>query len=209
MVKLVAITPEAENLISYCARVSNPSNQDNYDTAPKLLSFCIKHGHWSVFEMANMVLEIKTGRDVAPQILRHRSFSFQEFSQRYAQATTYVERDARKQDLKNRQNSTDDLSEETKQLFKEYQYALWDSSHKMYEYFLSLGVAKECARALLPLNTETTMYMNGSIRSWIHYINLRADVATQKEHREIAEAAKKIFCEQLPNIAAALGWNNV
>jgi thymidylate synthase (FAD) len=206
MVKLIAITPDAENIISYCARVSNPANQDNYDTAPKLLAYCIKHGHWSVFEMANMVLEIKTGRDIAPQILRHRSFSFQEFSQRYAQANTYVEREARRQDLKNRQNSTADFDEETKKWFHAAQSFTWNNCYAMYEIALEKGIAKECARSLLPLNTETTMYMNGTIRSWIHYINLRADAATQKEHREIAEAAKKIFSEQLPNVAKALGW---
>lgn len=205
-VKLVSITPEAENIISYCARVSNPANQDNYDTAAKLLAYCIKHGHWSVFEMSNMVLEIKTGRDVAPQILRHRSFSFQEFSQRYAQADSYVEREARKQDLKNRQNSTDDLDLSVKHWFKMAQNNIWSIAYASYDNALEMGIAKECARALLPLNTETTMYMNGTIRSWIHYINLRTDKATQLEHREIAEGCKKIFSEQLPNIAKALGW---
>lgn len=206
-VKLISITPDAENTISYCARVSNPSNQDKYDTAPKLLNYCIKHSHWSVFEMANLVLEIETGRDIAPQILRHRSFSFQEFSQRYAVADLgYEAREARSQDPKNRQKSNDDLSEVKKKWFESKQQEIWEQCSKAYETALVMGIAKECARSLLPLNTTTRLYMNGSIRSWIHYINIRADQATQAEHREIAEAAKKIFVEQLPNIAKALGW---
>jgi thymidylate synthase (FAD) len=204
MVKLVAITPEAEDLIGYCARVSAPENQGK--DASKLLAYCVKHGHWSVFEMANMVLEIETGRDVAPQILRHRSFSFQEFSQRYSKADTFVEREARRQDVKNRQNSIDDISEEDKEWFKKAQNIIWHNAYLFYEESLNKGIAKECARSLLPLNTKTRIYMNGTVRSWIHYINLRADAATQKEHREIAEAAKKIFCEQMPVIAKALGW---
>jgi thymidylate synthase (FAD) len=209
MTKLVAITPDAEKIISYCARVSNPANQENYNTASKLLAYCIKNGHWSVFEMANMVIEIKTGRDIAPQILRHRSFSFQEFSQRYAAANSYIERQARRQDLKNRQNSLDDLSSETKAWFKEKQQLTWDAQYEAYEEALEKGIAKECARSLLPLNTETTMYMNGTIRSWIHYIELRSDIATQLEHREIAEGCKAVFCKELPNVAAALGWIDV
>jgi thymidylate synthase (FAD) len=204
MVKLIAITPSAEELVGYCARVSAPENQGK--DASKLLAYCVKHGHWSIFEMANMVLEIETGRDVAPQILRHRSFSFQEFSQRYSKADTYVERQARRQDLKNRQNSIDDISTDDQIWFRNVQEDIWNQSYTAYTQALDRGIAKECARSLLPLNTKTRIYMNGSIRSWIHYINLRTDKSTQLEHREIAEAAKQIFCEQMPTIAQALGW---
>lgn len=203
-VKLVSITPEVENTISYCARVSNPKNQDNYDTAPKLLKYCIKNGHWSPFELGNMVVEIVTGRDVAPQILRHRSFSFQEFSQRYAQATGFVKRFARRQDLKNRQNSTDDISENDKLWFEVAQDAVWQKSYSLYEEAISKGIAKECARALLPLNTQTTLYMNGTIRSWIHYCVLRCDKATQIEHREIANQCYNLLKQHVPNICEAL-----
>lgn len=204
-VELVSITPEAENIISYCARVSNPSNQENYNTAPKLLAHCIKNNHWSIFEMANVALEIETGRDIAPQLLRHKSFSFQEFSLRYTTADLgYQQREARRQDTKNRQNSIDDLPEETKQLFREYQHSLWDSSNKMYEYFLSLNVAKECARAILPLNTTTRLYVNGNIRSWITYCLVRCEKSTQLEHREIANECWKILRAQLPIITKAV-----
>ena len=195
-----------EEIMVYCARVSNPKNQDNTDTAPKLLAYCIKNNHWSIFEMANMCLEIKTSRAIAPQILRHRSFSFQEFSQRYAQATEFITYEARRQDLKNRQNSIADFPPDVQEWFSNAQNKVQKESHALYEEALSKGIAKECARFLLPLNTQTTLYMNGSIRSWIHYITIRSDVSTQKEHREIALAAKKIFCEQFPNIARALEW---
>lgn len=204
MVKLVGITENAENIISYCARVSNPANQDNYDTAPKLLAYLIKHKHWSPFEMANMVLEIETGRDVAPQILRHRSFSFQEFSQRYAEAMEFVPREARRQDLKNRQNSTDDLPEHIKEWFKTSQEWIWKSAKLLYDEAIQSGVAKECARALLPLNTSTRIYMNGSVRSWITYFLSRLDKSTQKEHRDIARECYLIFKEQLPNVSKTL-----
>ncbi len=205
MVKHVHSTVDAEKLISYCARVSNPKNQDN-ENYEKLLSYCIKHGHWSVFEMASMCLEITTTRAIAPQILRHRSFSFQEFSQRYAEAPGVQYQEARSQDLKNRQNSVDDLTSTTKDFFKLAQEELWNRSHELYNKALELGIAKESARFLLPLNTETKLYMHGTIRSWIHYINLRADVATQLEHRVIAQECKRIFSEQFPTVAKALGY---
>lgn len=204
-VKLISITPDAEKTMGYIARVSNPANQDNPEVA-KLLSYCIKHQHWSVFEQAFMTLEITTGRDISPQILRHRSFTFQEFSQRYAAATEYVERMPRRQDTKNRQNSIDDISEDVKVWFKEIQKKLAADAFTAYQEALDHGIAKECARALLPAATKTTLYMSGNVRNWIHYIQLRSDVATQLEHREIALAAKAIFIEQLPIVAKALGW---
>src|SRR6266853_1980806 len=199
-VKLISITPEAEKIMGYIARVSNPANQDNPEVA-KLLSYCIKHQHWSVFEQAFMTLEITTGRDVSPQILRHRTFTFQEFSQRYAAASEYVKRTPRRQDTKNRQNSLDDLPEADKTWFEAAQELVWAESFRLYNEALKRGIAKECARALLPSATKTTLYMSGTIRSWIHYIQLRTDVATQLEHREIAEGCKKIFVEQLPLVS--------
>jgi thymidylate synthase (FAD) len=205
MVKLISITPDAEKTMAFIARVSNPANQDNPEVA-KLLGYCIKHQHWSVFEQAFMTLEITTGRDISPQILRHRSFTFQEFSQRYAAATEYVPREPRRQDVKNRQNSLDDLSEEDKRWFRGIQATLAQDAFQVYEEALKRGIAKECARALLPAATKTTIYMSGNIRNWIHYIQLRSDVATQLEHREIAIAAKAVFVEQLPIVAKALGW---
>lgn len=213
-VKLVSITQGVgelkmpEELITYCARVSNPKNQANIATAPRLLAFCIKNRHWSPFEMANMCLEIKTSRAIAQQILRHRSFSFQEFSQRYSKATEFVSYDARRQDEKNRQNSIDDMSEADKKWFLDAQKKVQEEGYKLYEEALGKGIAKECARFLLPLNTRTTIYMNGSVRSWIHYIQIRAEEGTQKEHREIAEEAKKIFVQNFPNISDALGWKS-
>ncbi|MFH0927229.1 MAG: FAD-dependent thymidylate synthase [Candidatus Micrarchaeota archaeon] len=195
-----------EEIITYCARVSNPKNQENTGTAPKLLAFCIRNGHWSIFEMADMCLEIKTSRAIAQQILRHRSFSFQEFSQRYAVATEFITYEARRQDLKNRQNSIDDLPADVQEWFLQAQKKVQEESHGLYEQALQKGIAKECARFLLPLNTQTTLYMKGSARSWIHYIKVRADESTQKEHREIALAAREIFCENFPSIAAALEW---
>lgn len=209
MVKLITITPEAEKLIAYVARVSNPSNQDNYDTAPKLLAYLIKHSHWSPFEHASLTLEIKTSRGIAAQILRHRSFTFQEFSMRYAAIgeESFVYQDARKQDLKNRQNSTDDLDDYTKQWFQDAQWAVNGYCYSLYEKALEKGIAKECARNLLPLSTETTIYMTGSVRSWIHYIQLRSANGTQKEHADIALEAKQIFVEQMPDIGKALGWS--
>lgn len=206
--KLISITPESEKIIAYCARVSNPANQDNPEVA-KLLSYCIKHGHWSIFEMANMCVEITTSRAIAAQILRHKSFSFQEFSQRYAEVGEPPEAviyQARRQDLKNRQNSIDDMSEDDKIWFKNAQEDVAEFAYQRYKLALRKGIAKEQARFLLPLSTETKLYMNGSVRSWIHYLQLRTDKATQLEHREIAEGIKAIFCEQLPTIAKALDW---
>ncbi len=194
-----------EGLIAYCARVSSP-NQENPNYA-KLLQFCIREGHWSVFEMVDMTLEITTTRAIAPQILRHRSFSFQEFSQRYAKASAYETYEARRQDHKNRQNSLDDFDEATKQWFRDVQQEVWEHSYKRYEEAIERGIAKESARALLPLNTVTRMYMKGSVRSWIHYFQIRCDAATQKEHRDIACAARDIFVQHFPTVAEALSWN--
>jgi thymidylate synthase (FAD) len=205
-IKLISLTPKAEDTMAYCARVSNPKNQDNPDFS-KLLAYCIKHGHWSVFEQANMVVEINTSRAIAAQILRHKSFNFQEFSQRYSTVNSFIEYEARRQDEKNRQNSIDDLPEDTKEWFKKSQKDVWDLAYSKYEEALSKGIAKECARFLLPLNSETRLYMNGTIRSYIHYIQLRTHESTQLEHRIIAEEIKKVFIENLPIVAKALGWN--
>lgn len=210
-VNLVSITTDAEKLISYCARVSNPSNQNNDDYA-KLLRYCILHGHWSIFEMANMVLEIETTRGIAAQILRHRSFSFQEFSQRYADASFLAESidipELRTQDPKNRQNSIDDLNEYKEAIYNQNMRELFAKSKALYDMMIRDGVAKECARFVLPLATPTRMYMNGTIRSWIHYINLRESNGTQKEHMDVANQCKDIFTKQLPTISEALGWND-
>ncbi len=196
------MTPEG--LIAYCARVSSP-NQENPDYA-KLLRFCIREKHWSIFEMVDMTVEITTTRAIAPQILRHRSFSFQEFSQRYAKAVGYETYQARRQDAKNRQNSLEDVDEETKAWFKSAQEEVAALAFKRYEEALEKGIAKECARVLLPLSTETRLYMKGSVRSWIHYLQVRCDPATQKEHRDIANAIREIFIEQFPTVAEALEW---
>ena len=207
-VKLVTVTPDAEKLMAYIARVSNPSNQDNEKYAG-LLKYCIKHNHWSVFEQSSMSVEIETTRAIAAQILRHRSFTFQEFSQRYAASTALGDiplPELRRQDLKNRQNSTDDLDP-----FVVQDYELKIKKHfvdavKLYDEMLEAGVAKECARMVLPLATPTRIYMTGSCRSWIHYINLRSAHGTQKEHMVIAEACRKVFTEQFPAVSEALGW---
>lgn len=204
-VKLVHLTPSAEQHIAYCARVSNPNNQDNPEYS-KLLNYCIKNKHWSPFEMANMCLEITTSRAISPQILRHRSFTFQEFSQRYAEVTKFEAYEARAQDLKNRQNSLNNLPEETKEWFSNILAIIQDEAYSLYEVALEIGIAKECARMLLPLSTQTTLYMNGTLRSWIHYIELRTDPSTQLEHREIALECKRIFKEQFPIIAESLNW---
>ena len=207
-VKLISITPDAEQTMAYIARVSNPSNQDN-DKYSGLLKYCIKHNHWSVFEQSSMTLEIETTRAIAAQILRHRSFTYQEFSQRYASSTTLGDIDLpelRRQDLKNRQNSTNDLEPELIEKFEKQMITLFSSSKALYEQMLSQGVAKECARMVLPLCTPTRIYMTGSCRSWIHYINLRSAHGTQKEHMEIAEACRKIFTEQFPAVSEALEW---
>ena len=203
--KLQSITPNAEDQIAYMARVSNPKNQENYDTAPRLLRYCITNGHWSPFEMANMVVEVNTTRAVAPQILRHRSFSFQEFSQRYAEVTLRPELpEMRRQDTKNRQNSTDDLGDDLTKQCDVISAKAMVTAVRAYQDLLDLGVAKECAREVLPLATPTRLFMNGTIRSWLHYVNLRCGNGTQKEHRIIAEDVRKIMQEQLPSVAYAM-----
>ena len=207
-VKLVSITPDAEKTMAYIARVSNPSNQDNEKYAG-LLKYCIKHNHWSVFEQSTMTLEIETTRAIAAQILRHRSFTFQEFSQRYASSTSLGKielPELRKQDLNNRQNSTDDLAPDMVVKFHMQMETLFSSSKALYEQMLSQGVAKECARMVLTLCTPTRIYMNGSCSSWIHYINLRSAHGTQKEHMQIAEACREVFNTEYPTVAEALGW---
>ena len=207
-VKLVSITPDAEKTMAYIARVSNPSNQDN-EKYTGLLKYCIKHNHWSVFEQSTMTLEIETTRAIAAQILRHRSFTFQEFSQRYADSTMLGKipiPDYRRQDTKNRQNSTDDLDPFVKQTIEIETAKLFESAVNLYESMLEKGVAKECARMVLPLCTPTRIYMTGSCRSWIHYINLRSAHGTQKEHMQIAEACQNIFTEQFPSVSEALEW---
>ena len=207
-VKLVSVTPDAEKLMAYVARVSNPSNQDNEKFAG-LLKYCIQHQHWSVFEQSSMTLEIETTRAIAAQILRHRSFTFQEFSQRYAASTALGSIDLpelRKQDLKNRQNSTDDLDPKMVETLNKQMETLFSSSLALYNQMLEDGVAKECARMVLPLATPTRIYMTGSCRSWIHYINLRSAHGTQKEHMVIAEACRKVFTEQFPAVSEALEW---
>ena len=187
-VKLVSITPDAEQTMAYIARVSNPSNQDN-EKYSGLLKYCIKHNHWSVFEQSSMSLEIETSRAIAAQILRHRSFTFQEFSQRYAASTALGDFDLpelRRQDEKNRQNSTNDLEPEKIEKFEKQMITLFSSAKSLYEQMLSQGVAKECARMVLPLCTPTRIYMTGSCRSWVHYINLRSAHGTQKEHMQLS-----------------------
>jgi len=196
--------------MGYVARVSNPNNQDNPKVAG-LLSYCIKHGHWSVFEQAHMTLEINTTRGIAAQILRHRSFTYQEFSQRYADSSMLAEEiplfDLRRQDTKNRQNSIDDVDAFTKQELEIVIQRHFQSAMSIYKQMLDVGIAKECARFVLPLATPTRIYMTGSVRSWIHYIDLRSAHGTQKEHMDIANACKQIFVEQFPVCAEALEWN--
>tara|TARA_S200000501_G_scaffold259586_1_gene243490 strand:- start:4085 stop:4717 length:633 start_codon:yes stop_codon:yes gene_type:complete len=207
-VKLVSITPDAEKTMAHVARVSNPSNQDN-ENYSGLLRYCIKHQHWSVFEQSFMTLEIETTRAIAAQILRHRSFTFQEFSQRYAQSNALGQielPDLRKQDLKNRQNSTDDLDPFVRQKLEAQMITLFSSAQSLYNQMIEEGVAKECARMVLPLCTPTKIYMSGSCRSWVHYINLRSAHGTQKEHMDIAEACRKVFVEQFPTVSEALDW---
>ena len=198
--------PNGQEVTGYITRVSNPNNQLNMDTVPKLLAYCIKHKHWSPFEHAYMTLEIETSRAIAAQILRHRSFTFQEFSQRYSVATEFEIYPARRQDVKNKQNSIDDMSDEDKDWFEKAQQSVIDASDYYYKEALKRGIAKEQARFLLPLSTKTTIYMTGNLRSWIHYIELRTDKSTQLEHREIALECKRIFKEEYPDIAEALGW---
>jgi len=208
-VKLVSVTPDAEQTMAYVARVSNPNNQENPNYA-KLLGYCIKHNHWSVFEQSFMTLEIETTRGLAAQILRHRSFTYQEFSQRYADSSMLADQvpmfDMRRQDTKNRQNSIDDIDPFVKQEFEIKIRRHFDEAMVLYQSMLDSGIAKECARFVLPLATPTRLYMSGSCRSWIHYITLRSANGTQKEHMDIAEACKEIFVEQFPTCAAALEW---
>ena len=211
-VQLVTVTPDAEKTMGYVARVSNPANQENPNVSG-LLKYCAKHQHWSVFEQAFMTLEISTTRAIAQQILRHRSFTYQEFSQRYADSSLLgfekIPLPAlRRQDTKNRQNSIDDLDPFEVQNLELQMQTLFDSSMALYEQMLKRGVAKECARNVLPLCVPTKMYMSGSVRSWIHYISLRSANGTQKEHMDIANACKDIFIEQFPIVAAALEWTD-
>ena len=209
-VKLITVTPDAEQTMGYVARVSNPANQENPNVAG-LLKYCIKHGHWSVFEQAHMTLEINTTRGIAAQILRHRSFTFQEFSQRYADTNLLSYEipvpDLRSQDHKNRQNSVDDISPEKKAILQGQIQKYFTEGLDLYNELLREGVAKECARFVLPLAVPTRIYMTGSVRSWLHYIDLRSAHGTQKEHMDIAEACKKIFSEQFPIVAEAMEWN--
>ena len=205
-VELISVTPDAEKIMAYCARVSSP-NQDKEEIAG-LFRYCIKNGHWSIFEMANLCIEIKTSRAISAQILRHWSFSFQEFSQRYAAVDDsgveiYA---ARRQDNKNRQNSIADLPDNIVKEWEQRQLKNWRDSFEHYQWALDNSIAKECARFVLPLSTSTKMYMNGTVRDWIHYINLRAGNGTQKEHMDIANSIKDIFITQFPVIGEAAGW---
>ena len=207
--KLVSVTPNAEENIVYMARVSNPKNQANMETAPRLIKYLLKHKHWSPFEMASMQVEINTTRAVAAQVLRHRSFSFQEFSQRYSSVGDLPSiglPHLRSQDLKNKQASHDNMDPDVVENLNTQIEKLYQSAQNVYDLLLEQGVAKECARSVLPLGTPTRMYMSGSIRSWIHYIEIRAGIETQLEHRLIAEAVKSIFVEQFPSIAEAMEW---
>ena len=208
-VKLITLTPKAEETMGYIARVSNPKNQENPKVAG-LLSYCIKHGHWSVFEQAHMTIEINTTRGLAAQILRHRSFTFQEFSQRYADSSLLGDNiplfEMRRQDEKNRQNSIDDVDPFLIQKYEVKIEKHFKQAMKIYQEMLKDGIAKECARFVLPLATPTRLYMTGSIRSWIHYIDLRASHGTQKEHTEIVNQIKSIFVDELPVVAEALEW---
>jgi thymidylate synthase (FAD) len=194
-------TPNAEAMITAMARVSAPQNQNNMETAPRLLAYLIKHKHWSPFEMANLCVKIRTERDISAQILRHRSFSFQEYSTRYAEAQSYAVPVFRRQDTVNRQNSIDDLSQDMKNQLAAMTEQTLNQCKETYQTMLRLGVAKETARRILPLCTKTTLYMNGTLRSYIHYLELRTDKATQLEHRVIAEGIKQIFREQFPVLA--------
>ena len=208
-VSLVSVSPDAEKHMAYCARVSNPNNQDN-DNYAGLLRYCIKHQHWSIFEQAFMTLEINTTRGLAAQILRHRSFTFQEFSQRYADTnlldTNIPLPELRRQDTKNRQNSIDDIPEDQSKMLLGRIQNYFNEGLDLYNELLREGIAKECARFVLPLATPTRIYMSGSVRSWVHYIDLRSGHGTQKEHMDIANACKTIFTEQFPTVAEALNW---
>ena len=208
-IKLVSVTPDAEQHMAYVARVSNPKNQDN-DKFAGLLKYCIQHGHWSVFEQAFMTVEINTTRGLAAQILRHRSFTYQEFSQRYADSSMLGDEiplpELRRQDDKNRQNSIDDVDPLMRQDFDIKMQRHFVDGMKLYKEMLDAGIAKECARFVLPLATPTRIYMTGSVRSWIHYINLRSAHGTQKEHMNVAEGIRSVFTEQFPTVSEALDW---
>ena len=208
-IKLISVTPDAEKTIAYVARVSNPQNQEN-DKFAGLLTYCIKHGHWSVFEQAFMTVEINTTRGLAAQILRHRSFTYQEFSQRYADVSFIREEiplpELRRQDEKNRQNSIDDIDPKIVEKYNIEMRKHFDQGIDLYKKMLRDGIAKECARFVLPLATPTRLYMTGSVRSWIHYIELRSAHGTQKEHMELVENVRKVFKEQFPTVSEALGW---
>ena len=207
--KLISVTPDAEKHMAYCARVSNPANQDN-EKFSGLLKYCVKHQHWSIFEQAYMTLELTTTRGIAAQVLRHRSFTYQEFSQRYADSSLLMDKiplpALRRQDDKNRQNSIDDLDPFDVQNLELQMQTLFDSSMALYQQMLGRGVAKECARFVLPLAVHTKIYTTGSVRSWIHYIDLRSANGTQKEHMDLALSAKEIFIEQFPAVAEAMEW---
>ena len=208
-VNLISVTPEAEKMMGYVARVSNPANQENPKVAG-LLKYCVKHQHWSVFEQAYMTLEINTTRGVAAQVLRHRSFTYQEFSQRYADSSLLAKTiplpELRRQDSKNRQNSIDDIDPFVRQEFQIKMQKHFEEGMKLYQEMLDRNIAKECARFVLPLAVPTKIYMTGSCRSWIHYIQLRSAHGTQKEHMDIAEGARSIFIEQFPTVSEALEW---
>ena len=207
---LVHITPNAEDLISYMARVSNPANQSNTETSAKLIKYLIKHNHWSPFEMVNMCVEIETTRSIAAQILRHRSFSFQEFSQRYAAVTKPAEiPELRRQDTKNRQNSIDDLDDVLKKNFQFRIGSLYSDCYGLYKDLVAAGVAKECAREVLPMAAPTKLYMNGTIRSWLHYCDLRTSNGTQKEHAQIAGQVQDLLYQHLPNVCEAMWDKNL
>ena len=207
--KLISVTPDAEKHMAYCARVSNPANQDN-EKFSGLLKYCVKHQHWSIFEQAYMTLELTTTRGIAAQVLRHRSFTYQEFSQRYADSSLLMDKiplpKLRRQDEKNRQNSIDDLDPFDVQNLELQMQTLFDSSMALYQQMLGRGAAKECARFVLSLAVLTKIYMTGSVRSWIHYIDLRSANGTQKEHMDLALSAKEIFIEQFPAVAEAMEW---
>ena len=199
--KLIWVTPDAENLVAYMARVSNPENQDNPATASKLLKYLIKNKHWSPFEMVNVCMEIETTRDIARQILRHISFSFQEFSQRYAEVVNWDKGEARLQDNKNRQNSIPTQDRELQRWWDEQQVAVWKQSTEAYKLALQQGIAKEVARKVLPEGLAMSrMYMNGTLRSWLHYVDIRCDVSTQKEHREVAQQCKVVLSSLFPSL---------
>ena len=216
-VKLVSITQplvktqdnsrylSAEEFITYAARVSNPSNQLNTETSPKLLNYCIKNGHWSIFEQSDMTFEIKTSRAIAAQILRHKSASFQEFSQRYSEVTEFEPLELRLQGKTNRQVGDEPINDKDNYFINKAK-AIEMKSENLYKEMISAGIAKECARFILPLNTQTTLYMKNNIRNWIHYLQLRCSIHTQKEHRIIADEIKKVFIEHFPDTSKALEW---